>query len=1408
MEINKKNRSELKKYFLANMIPLEGHFAALIDAGINQAEDGIAKLPGSPLSLQGEGEPSGTLDVLHLYQTFEDEAPSWMLNLNPEINPNEPEGSQRGLNIKDGNGMSRFFLKENNGYLGLGTITPRAKLDVREGTIYAGRTDQVAGTDTRVKLLLNHTTASNDTGHSHGVIGWVGTARDMSTNLSASISAGSNSWDDQGYLSFATSDGADQPKERIRITETGQVGIGTAKPQHKFEVLGDHDVALFQSTRETMYLRLANNEGFDNRVEFANRKGGRAAIWVAKAGDALNVTKEGKVGIGLSNPSEKLEVSGTVKATRFIGDGSGLTNLSGGEAMLHLALERDEKVGIGTNSPTQKLEVTGGNATINDLFIGDVGHGAHWAGLSHSSVIGPDSYGFLQSADGLHTLMNKKSGGGHLGFRIDNSDKMVLLDNGNVGIGTTKPIHKFEVLGDRDVALFQSTRDTMYLRLTNNEGMENRVEFANRKGGRAAIWVAKAGDALTVTKYGKVGIGLVDPSEQLEVSGSVKATKFIGDGSGLTNLSGGETKLQLALEQDEKVGIGTTTPTKKLDVKGDVLIEGSDSSGENACLTLKAGSQTMLIDGNEIDAQDTPLYLNMNSNRNVIIGAENSGGANMGLGTYNPSEKLEVVGSVKATRFIGDGSGLTNLGSSEAKLNMALLGDEKVGIGTESPKHKLEVLGDREVALFQSTTDSMYLRLANNEGMGNRVEFANRKGGKAAIWVADAGDALTVTKNGNVGIGTADPRHKFEVHGDNPVVLFQSDEDSMYLRLANKEGLKSRVEFANRPGGTAAIWVPDARYVFNITRDGKVGIGTDTPEARLQLINDEQRSDGNTLILGPKDKSNLRLGYHDNYSWIQSHGSKPLRINELGNDTIVNLDGGNVGIGKTQPSERLEVAGTVKAIKFIGDGSGLTNLGGGEAELNMALNQDEKVGIGTSSPKTKLDIRNGAIYAGDADNISGELAGLKLLLNNTTESHDHGHIHGMIGWIGAGRDMSGNLSAGIWSGSETWDDQGYLVFATSSGNHHPDERMRITEKGDVGIGTDKPQAKLQLINSEQDPNGNTLILGPTDKSNLRMGYHDNYSWIQSHGNKPLRINELGNDTLLNLRGGKVGIMTDSPQAPLSIQGDGKETNPDSSMHLTNDCILFGGKNAGKELNSAQISAGKHEPNSLNIVGMSSDNKPITRKVHVWAEAGMMVNGVVTAHDFRKHSDRRIKKDVRVSDHKKDLATLMKIQISDYHYIDQDKYDGLLQKKIIAQQVKEVFPMAVADQTTEVVPDVFKDAMIDDGVVTLPDHGLHVGEKVKLTLDELDEGGEVPVNELYEVLEVGVDTFKVNSSASGKVFVYGREVHDFCTVDMDALAMLNISATQALHHQIELLARDHQDLIEKYHELAQLTIGSE
>lgn len=131
MEINKKNRTELKSFFLANKIPTQKNFEDLVEAELNQADDGIAKVQGSPISLEAEGAPEGSQEVLHLYADFADDNPDWGVSLNPRTDSNDPQTNQPGLNIKNKNGESRLFIRSAGGEIGLGTIEPSAKLTIQ-----------------------------------------------------------------------------------------------------------------------------------------------------------------------------------------------------------------------------------------------------------------------------------------------------------------------------------------------------------------------------------------------------------------------------------------------------------------------------------------------------------------------------------------------------------------------------------------------------------------------------------------------------------------------------------------------------------------------------------------------------------------------------------------------------------------------------------------------------------------------------------------------------------------------------------------------------------------------------------------------------------------------------------------------------------------------------------------------------------------------------------------------------------------------------------------------------------------------------------------------------------------------------------------------------------------------------
>jgi hypothetical protein len=176
-----------------------------------------------------------------------------------------------------------------------------------------------------------------------------------------------------------------------------------------------------------------------------------------------------------------------------------------------------------------------------------------------------------------------------------------------------------------------------------------------------------------------------------------------------------------------------------------------------------------------------------------------------------------------------------------------------------------------------------------------------------------------------------------------------------------------------------------------------------------------------------------------------------------------------------------------------------------------------------------------------------------------------------------------------------------------------------------------------------------------------------------------------------------------------------------------------------------------------------------------APTSIKAEGQVVGGGIRVFSDLRIKADLNPTDPVKDLETLMGIQVTNYHFKDMLANGNTPQKKVIAQQVEAVYPQAV-NASKGVVPDIYQKAEIKDGWVALATD-LKVGDRVRLISDK-EEG-------VHEVLEVKAGRFLTNFKTAGdQVFVYGREVNDFRSVDYDAIAMLNVSATQELVRKVK------------------------
>ena len=250
-----------------------------------------------------------------------------------------------------------------------------------------------------------------------------------------------------------------------------------------------------------------------------------------------NASFSGKVGIGAKSEGDYgLVVQGTDVTSNLL-----LFKSAAGNRVFHLNLKsggfnlaetgvedyrwfvqaKTGNVGIGTGDTPQKLTVNG-NAVINKTFIGDLGFNKEWFGFAAGGKPSTEGYGFAQKYDGTSTYINKKSGSGSIGFRIDNQEAMVIDNSGNVNI--TKPKATLTVAGNLQEGVnpirFTSGRSVF------PDGGTNRAEISNDTDSYKSLMIVgnKASGARTVTIWDRLKV-----NGPLLVAGQIWTNEYGGE---------------------------------------------------------------------------------------------------------------------------------------------------------------------------------------------------------------------------------------------------------------------------------------------------------------------------------------------------------------------------------------------------------------------------------------------------------------------------------------------------------------------------------------------------------------------------------------------------------------------------------------------------------------------------------------------------------------------------------------------------------------------------------------------------------------------------------------------------------------------------------------------------------------
>ena len=457
------------------------------------------------------------------------------------------------------------------------------------------------------------------------------------------------------------------------------------------------------------------------------------------------VTTNDKVGIGTTSPSSELEVKsvfgndsevhinagsdGYPSVIRFQDAGQNtwgfLSNRpSTGAFSLYnyqvgasaIVLDENSRVGIGTTSPSTLLHLKG------DLGSNFIRIENARTGLSLGDNIGAIQFYSNDDTDNtpavaasINATAGPSGGEGRLEFRTRLSSEgafpttsMIILNNGNVGVGTTTP--------------------------------ETKLEVYEPVGGISNFITVGA------ASYQSMRIGVDDAGARFQSVSSTQPLYFMTNGAE-----------RMRVQSDGNVGIGTTSPSTLLHLKG--AMDSNFIRMENAATGLSLGDNIGAIQfySND-DTDNTPAVA---ASINATAGPSGGEGrlefrtrlssegafpttsmiilnnGNVGIGTTTPGEKLEVNGTIRSKKVKVEASGWPDfVFEKEYKLRTL----EEVENYISKNKHLPEIpsepevaenginLGEMDAKLLQKIEElTLYLIEQNKQNQAQQAEIETLK---------------------------------------------------------------------------------------------------------------------------------------------------------------------------------------------------------------------------------------------------------------------------------------------------------------------------------------------------------------------------------------------------------------------------------------------------------------------------------------------------------------------------------------------------------------------------------------------------------------------------------------------------------------------------------------------------------
>jgi hypothetical protein len=448
------------------------------------------------------------------------------------------------------------MIIKNSGNVGIGTTSPSEKLEVAGKAIIRRTGSATMHSDT--DLLIADSTATGSTAAVQILGGSAGFSNIQFSDTDG-YSQGAIMYGHSGdYMLFKSN-----ASEKMRITSTGNVGIGTTSPSEKLHVEGD--------------IRLLDELIFGEYSTTTDRLTNQSYALTMAHSTALNF----KVGTTSVFNVYGTQIRPQVNNTVDFGH-SGFRWKRGYFAGNLIA----NSIGIGTDFPSDELTIEAESPTIRLKDISSSNYAEFYVN---------DFDTYLDSAG--RTFI--QSGG---------STNVTVTSAGNVGIGTTTPSTPLHINADAPTIRLQDATSGDNHYLTGNNG-ELRVQSSGYITMRPGAAVST-----TFLANGNVGIGTTSPSSPLHIKFNSTSTTFptgagdflkventnttvdthssislrsgtadsfistvykgINIGDLVFNLDNGGVAEKMRILANGNVGIGTDSPSQKLEVDGEVLSDG------------------------------------------------------------------------------------------------------------------------------------------------------------------------------------------------------------------------------------------------------------------------------------------------------------------------------------------------------------------------------------------------------------------------------------------------------------------------------------------------------------------------------------------------------------------------------------------------------------------------------------------------------------------------------------------------------------------------------------------------------------------------------------------------------------------------------------------------------------------